>query len=184
MLKSTFVALTLVVLFATLFVAACGNGDDDDGDCAITSTCPDNPDAGTTADAMAPDAMMAPDASPPDATMPDAAPPNGHVTIIGNNITGATGRVVLAFVMADPPLWGAVCVPATSDPMSFSAVIRVPADGNPCDLGAEVVFPDGTYNVQAGIFTPGQQTPDLCASTTVTVVGTGEATLPEFGPCL
>ena len=167
-LIGSFVLFALIL--AGLALTGCGGSGDDDDDCAATDSC--GPDAGMSADAMAPDAMI-----------PDAVPPDGHITIVGDNITGATGKVILAFILADS-LQGAVCVAATSNPMSFSAVVKTPADGNPCDLGADVVFPDGTYNVYGGIYTPGQQTPDLCANTTVTVAGTGEATLPEFGPCL
>ena len=126
--------------------------------------------------------------APPDAnTPPDALVLEpGRIAIAGDDIAGVNGKIILANVTitGGGPSLGAVCVPVTSDPMSFTAVALTPAQGNPCDLGAEVVFADGSYDVVAGIYTPGQQTPDLCSNTTVTVAGTGEVTLPAFAACL
>ncbi len=117
------------------------------------------------------------------AAVSDAAA--GQVWIRGNSITGATSKIVLANVTATGggPSMGAICAQLTTSPASFVAAARTPAMGNPCTLGAEVTFTDGTYAVAAGIYTPGMQTPDLCANTTVTVAGSGDVTLPAFAAC-
>jgi hypothetical protein len=114
---------------------------------------------------------------------PDAAP--GTLTIRGNDITGATGKIVLATVTAaggGAPL-GGICVSVTDDPMSFAAVAQTPAAGNPCDLGANVTFASGDYDVTAGLYTPGSQTAELCANTTVSIPAATEVTLPALAAC-
>lgn len=113
----------------------------------------------------------------------DAAP--GTLTIRASGITGLTGKIVLATVTASTggaPL-GAICVSVTDDPMSFAAVAQTPGVGNPCELGATVTFADGSYDVSAGIYTPGMQTPELCAEATVSIPASSEVTLPAFAAC-
>ncbi len=158
-------------LIAALSLSACG--DDDAGPTDAGGT----PDAG----AMTVDAGSMADAG----AMPDAAVATGTVTVRASGITGATGKVVLVFVTGPGMggLRGAVCEPVTADPMAFVAVAKTPGATNPCELGAEVVYPDGTYDVTAGIYTPGMMTAERCATTTVVVAGTGDVTLPAFGTC-
>lgn len=107
----------------------------------------------------------------------------GQVWIRGNGITGASNQIVLAFVtrLEGGPL-GNICQPVTSDPFSFVAAVQTQG-ADPCTLTGVATIPDGTYTVTAGIYTPGQQTPTRCATTTVTVLGSGDVTLPAFGAC-
>ena len=158
--------------FAAVLVAvtACG---DDGGNPPI-----DAPRNDAAIDAAAIDAAI--DAPPP----LDAAP--GQIWIRGNGITGASGKIVLTFITASGggSILGGICVPVSADPMSFVAAVHSPGTGNPCDLGGVASFSDGIYNVTAGIYTPGQQVPDQCANTTVTVAGSGDVTLPAFSSCL
>jgi hypothetical protein len=161
----------LIVLVLALGADACGG--DDNGD-------DDQP----TIDAMATaDAPLA-DAAPPDAVPADAAV-EGTLTIEGAGITGATGKIALVFVTASGggPILAGICEPITADPGSFSAVAKVPGMGNPCNLGAEVVLPNGDYDLNAGLYTPGMMTPEQCATSTVTVAGDTVAQLPAFGAC-
>jgi hypothetical protein len=112
-------------------------------------------------------------------------PTQGKLTIAAQGVSGATGKVALFMVTASGggPLLGSVCASMTSDPASVSAVARTPSAGNPCDLGAEVVFANGAYEVSGGIYSPGSQTPEHCSRTTVTVAGDTVATMPAFGAC-
>ncbi|MBK7193508.1 MAG: hypothetical protein IPH80_13585 [Myxococcales bacterium] len=117
-----------------------------------------------------------------DAAVPlDAA--TGQVWIRGTGITGAGNQIVLAFVgrLDGGPL-GNICQPVTADPFSFVAAVQTQGV-DPCTLTGVATIPDGTYTVTAGIYTPGQQTPTRCATTTVTVAGSGDVTLPAFGAC-
>ena len=77
---------------------------------------------------------------------------------------------------------GNICQPVTADPFSFVAAVQTQGV-DPCTLTGVATIPDGTYTVTAGIYTPGQQTPTRCATTTVTVAGSGDVTLPAFGAC-
>ncbi len=159
--------LLCVCSVIALFAPACG-GDDD----APAVDAAGNPDA------------PAPDASPPDATVFDAAT-SGKITVEASGITGGTGKIALVGITqtGGGPFLGAICVPIANDPASLSAVAQLPGAANPCDLGAEVVFDNGSYDVQGGLYTPGNMTPDLCANTTVTVAGDTTVTLPQFGAC-
>jgi hypothetical protein len=151
-------------VFVVVLAAACG----DDGG---------SPDIDAAVDAPAVDAPAA------DAAVPlDAA--TGQVWIRGNGITGASNQIVLAFVRpADGggPL-GTICQPVTADPFSFVAAAQTQG-ADPCSLTGVATIADGTYTVTAGLYTPGQQTPTRCATTTVTVAGSGDVTLPAFGAC-
>jgi hypothetical protein len=164
-------SLGTLVLVGAVVIAGCG---DDGGGTAI-----DAPEI----DAPVIDGAVIVDAPIDGPVALDAA--TGQIWIRGSGISGATNRVVLAFVTpaAGGPPSGGVCVPVTSDPMSFVAAVRTQDPGNPCTLGGEVVFADGAYDVTAGIYTPGMQTPDLCANTSVVVAGSGDVTLPAFAAC-
>ena len=116
----------------------------------------------------------------------DGAPAPAWVTIKASGITGATGKIVLVGVTKTGVggFLAAVCAPVTADPMSVNAVAKLPSASNPCDLGAEVAFADGTYEVRGGIYTGGSKTPERCANATVTVAGgPATVTLPAFGAC-
>lgn len=128
------------------------------------------------------------DAASIDAAAIDAAVPldaaTGQVWIRGSGITGASNQIVLAFVTptgGGGPL-GNICQPVTADPFSFVAAVQTQG-ADPCTLTGVATIADGTYTVTAGIYTPGQQTPTRCATTTVTVAGAGDVTLPAFGAC-
>jgi hypothetical protein len=54
---------------------------------------------------------------------------------------------------------------------------------NPCDLGAEVVLDNGTYDLIGGVYTPGQQTADSCSTSNVTIAGDTTKVMPAFGAC-
>jgi hypothetical protein len=157
--------ITWVLGVLALAVGACG----DDGG-------PPPVDAGV----LAPDAEVL----PPDAAWADAAT-SGTITVEAEGITGATGKIVLAFVtpVGGGPALGGICEPITTDPASVSAVVKMPGGGDPCTLGADMVFDNGDYDVTAGIYTPGMMMPDQCASTSVTVAGDTVVTLPAFGAC-
>ncbi len=150
----------LATLLLGALLLGCGGDDDDD-------VTPDSSvavvDSGATVDGSGP----------------------GKLTIRADNVTGATGKVVLAFVTPQPAgaALGAVCQQITTSPQSVSGVAKTPSMTNPCDLGAEVSFPAGSYKVSGGIYTPGQQTPERCASATVTIAGDTSVTLPAFGTC-
>lgn len=160
----------LLVALLSGVMAACGGGDDEEGaDAAVTG----------------PDGAVV-DASTPDASGPDATPTPGTLTIEASGITGANGKIVLAFVQqpGGGAVVGQICEPVTADPGSISGVAKMQAGGgNPCALGAEVTIDPGMYEVNAGLYTPGMMTPDLCASTTVVVNGDSTATLPAFDAC-
>ncbi len=144
--------------------AACG---DDGGNTAIDAPI-DTP----AIDAPAIDAAVSLDAAP------------GQVWIRGSGITGAGNQIVLAFVApagGGGPL-GNICQPVTADPFSFVAAVQTQG-ADPCTLTGVATIADGTYRVTAGLYTPGQQVPSRCATTTVTVAGSGDVTLPAFGAC-
>lgn len=159
---------TCGVYLACVMLAACGG--DDATTPPIDAPLPDAPGA---IDAVVPvDAPVARDAAA------------GQVWIRGAGITGAANQIVLAFVTPTTgggPL-GTVCAPVTADPFSFVAAAQTQGS-NPCDLTGVATIADGTYAVTAGIYTPGQMTPSRCATTTVTVAGSGDVTLPAFGAC-
>lgn len=148
---------------AALSLAGCG--DDDGGDL---------PKDGPVDAAL--DAAL--DAAPTDAA-------SGQIWIRANGIVGLQGKVLLAFVRAGDggQIVGGICVGITSSPMSFVEAAKVQAGQDPCTLGAAGMYANGTYSITAGIYTPGSQTPERCASTTVTVNGSGDVTLPAFGAC-
>lgn len=143
----------------------------------VLAACGGDDDGGTPVDA--PDIDAAIDA--PAAV--DAA--TGQIWIRANDISGATNKIVLTNITAvgGGPSMGGICVQLMSSPASFVAAVRMFNGSGPCQLGAEVNFPDGTYAVVAGLYTPGMQQPELCASTTVTVAGSGDVTLPPLGAC-
>jgi hypothetical protein len=153
---------------------ACGGGDDNP---PVPDSAPGTPDAGPGA----------PDAGAPDAAgrAADAAL-QGTLTIEASGITGAMGKIALVMVMESGggPILGGICVPITADPGSFSDVAKTPTEqGNPCALGADVVFANGSYDLLGGIYTPGSMTPEQCSTTTVDVVGDTVVTMPAFGAC-
>ena len=125
----------------------------------------------------------------PEPTQPDAGPPldaaAGQLWIRAAGITGATGQIVVALVTPSgggPPI-AAACVPVSADPFELLAVAGPTGQGQPCAAGGPVPFTDGTYEVSAGLYTPGQQTPSRCARAQVVIVGAGDVTLPAVAAC-
>ncbi len=148
------------VSLCALAAAVAGCGDDDD--------------------AMTVDAAVVVDARPADASQ-------GALTVRVAGLTGRQGKIVLVGVTpggAGGATLGGLCVSVTASPFSFAEVVKAPgATSNPCDLGAVKSFADGTYSVRAGIYTPGNMTPEACSNAMVTVAGSGDVTLPAFGTC-
>ncbi len=148
------------VSLCALAAAVAGCGDDDD--------------------AMTVDAAVVVDARPADASQ-------GALTVRVAGLTGRQGKIVLVGVTpggAGGATLGGLCVSVTASPFSFTEVVKAPgATSNPCDLGAVKSFADGTYSVRAGIYTPGNMTPEACSNAMVTVAGSGDVTLPAFGTC-
>lgn len=168
-----------LVALGVFSMVACG---DDDGPAPVDAAIVDG---GPT------DAPIAVDAGPDDSGLPDAgsvdAGTSGTLTVEANGVTGASGKIVLAFVTSagGGASLGGVCAPVTSDPGDVSAIVKTPVAGSdPCTLGANVIFPNGSYNVTAGIYTPGMMMPERCATVTANVVGDTTVTLPTFGACL
>jgi hypothetical protein len=111
----------------------------------------------------------------------------GSITVRGASITGANSRILLVFVATTAGGPGSVlgksCTQVSADPFAFSAIVQTFTNGDPCTDTPPATFADGTYAVNAGIYVPGQMMPERCATTTVTVAGTGDVTLPAFGAC-
>jgi len=89
-LYSMYVGMYVGLVVATLGCAGCGNGDDDDGDCDVTNTCPDGPDAGSDVDAY--DATPDADTTTPDGNTASCAeyvnvPSDGWLCSVPNNPT-------------------------------------------------------------------------------------------------
>lgn len=143
--------------------------------CAVAlAACGDDDDSTTV------DAAVVVDARPADAAQ-------GALTVRVSGLTGRQGKIVLVGVTpggAGGATLGGLCVPVTASPFSFAEAVKAPgATSDPCTLGAVKSFADGTYSVRAGIYTPGNMTPEACSNAMVTVAGTGDVTLPAFGTC-
>ncbi|MCC6998802.1 MAG: hypothetical protein IT370_29590 [Deltaproteobacteria bacterium] len=152
--------LRRVVLLSLCSLALASCGDDDD----MTTI----------------DAAVVVDAQPADAAQ-------GALTVRVANLTGRQGKIVLIGVTpggAGGATLGGLCISVTASPFSFAEVVKAPgATSDPCTLGAVKSFADGTYSVRAGIYTPGNMTPEACSNAMVTVAGSGDVTLPAFGTC-
>jgi len=110
----------------------------------------------------------------------------GKITISASDLADANGKRLIATVLdqGTSDQLGAVCENIAGNPGSASGVVSVADAMDVCDLGAEVVFQPGTYDVSAGIYAQGQAAPELCAATTVTVGGDVTVTLSSFSSCM
>jgi len=156
----TLKALFMVALAAiALGSAACGGDDDGGGDGGATS--------------------------PPAVSSPASGP--GNITLSSTAISGQSGKILLVF--AAPAGGGQqlarLCVPITSEDFTLSGAVMtdVPAGNDPCgDDTPETTFEEGAYDLVAGVYVGGQQTPE--AETTLTVEVAGETTAELDGSAL
>lgn len=164
-----FARTALLALTVALVPLAAGCSDDgDDGGtsgAAVTST-PDDTGAATTLGGSAP----------------------GTITVATTAITGQNGKILLVFATSatQQGQLGVACIPITSDAFEVPStpLSEVPA-GNPCAGGtATVAFPEGSYTITAGIYTPGSQTAEAEASMTIDIVGDGVGSLQFNGSAL
>ncbi len=112
----------------------------------------------------------------------------GTITVSATTITGQNGKMLLVFATAaaQQGQLGVACIPITSDAFEVPStpLTEVP-EGNPCAGGtATAVFPEGSYTVTAGIYTPGSQTAEAQASMTIDIVGDGVGSLQFTGAAL
>ncbi|RLB58946.1 MAG: hypothetical protein DRI90_16080 [Deltaproteobacteria bacterium] len=109
----------------------------------------------------------------------------GKITISASGLTDADGKRLIATVLVTDTSTqlGAVCATISGNPGSASGVASEPGSTDLCQLGAEVVFDPGTYDVSAGIYAQGEAAPELCAATTVTVAGDVTVVLESFSGC-
>jgi hypothetical protein len=145
-----------IVMLAALAVgaAACG-GDDDGGGAGATS---------------------------PAATSRAQGP--GVISISSTAISGQSGKILLVF--ATPAGGGAqlarLCLPITSDDFTLSGAVLtdIPAGDDPCGGDTpETTFEEGAYDLVAGVYVGGQQTPE--AETTLTGQVAGDTTVEIDG---
>lgn len=109
----------------------------------------------------------------------------GTITVSATTITGQNGKMLLmsATSATQGGQLGVACVAITSDSFDVpsTALAEVPAD-NPCAGGMpSVVFAEGSYTINAGIYTPGSQTAEAEASMTVDIVGDGVGSVQFAG---
>jgi hypothetical protein len=153
-----FKALFIVALAAVALTAAACGGDDDDGG----------------------------DDSGGGATSPPAASGPGAIMLSSTPITGQSGKILLAFATTSSggERLGRICVPITSDDFTLSGAVmsEVPAGNDPCGEDTpDTTFDEGTYNVTAGIYVGGEQTPEAETTLTVEVAGDTTAELDGAG---
>jgi hypothetical protein len=105
----------------------------------------------------------------------------GTITIVASGISGEDGSQLIASVLQGATKLGGTC--ETINGGAASAVAKEVDRMDVCMLGNDVVFPEGTYDVAAGIYPPSSPSPTLCAATQVTVAGNTQVTLPAFSTC-
>ena len=132
------------------------------------------------------DATTAPIVTDIATTLGGVAP--GTITVSVPGITGQNGKMLLVFATSPTQggQLGVACVAITSDSFDVpsTALTEVPAD-NPCAGGtATVAFPEGSYTITAGIYTPGSRTAEAEASMTVDIVGDGVGSVQFSGSAL
>jgi hypothetical protein len=110
-----------------------------------------------------------------------AAEPSLTITV--ENVVGHQGQLVVAVLL---PTYGGVgpigsaCVLVETDPWTGSGTFSTFDPNNPCgkdDPYGEVISIAGTYDVNIGVLTPGERTPDLCLDTTAVLSGPSEVTV-------
>jgi hypothetical protein len=147
-----------MVAVALVMVACGGDDDDDDGG------------GGATSPAAASHAAEGP----------------GTITLTSTSIEGQSGNILLVFAIAGGgDRLGRACVPITSDSFTLGGAVmtEVPAGDDPCGGDTdETTFEEGTYDIVAGVYVGGQQTPE--AETTLTVEVAGDVTAELDGAAL
>jgi hypothetical protein len=139
----------MAALAALLLLAvSCGGDDDDNG--------------GTTAATSPPAASATPGSGP------------GTITLTSSAISGQSGKILLVFATGgDGNRVARLCQPISSDEYELpgSAMTEIPAQ-DPCGNDPDVVtFDEGTYQLTAGIYVGGEQTPAKTTTLTVDVAG-------------
>lgn len=156
------IALRALILsaIATFGVLAAGCGDDDDGGGGASAT------------------------STPSASTPAAEGP-GTVTLTSTTIEGQNGKILLAFATAGGgQRLARACIPITSDSFEVQGaeMTEIPAQ-DPCGSDPDVVtFDEGSYQITAGVYVGGAQTPE--AETTLSVDVAGDVTAELDGSAL
>lgn len=168
-------------MYSVLFCVAVGGaialgGCGDDGGDSVDAAASAN-------DASVADGAAGSDAALPDATQADAGTGAGTITIVSPELTGLVGKVLLVMATQGTTRFAGTCDQITTSPETITSVMKQPAGMNPCALGTDAVLAPGSYDITAGIYTPGQMTPEQCAYTTATVAGNVSVTLPALGAC-
>jgi hypothetical protein len=156
-LRTRFLPVLLVAVLAAavgLLASACG-GDDDDGGGG----------GGTATETHSPAASTAPAEGP------------GTITLTSTTIEGQNGKILLVFATGDGgQRLARACIPITSDSFEVSGaeMTEIPAQ-DPCGSDPDVVtFDEGSYQITAGVYVGGEQSPE--AETTLTVEVAGNVT--------
>lgn len=169
--RSTRVRLVTAIVIAVLAAGCSDDGGDNGGDTGATNAADGT--GGVTTQEVA-------------TTLGGVAP--GTITVSTTAITGQNGKMLLVFATSatQEGQLGVACIPITSDSFEVpsTALTEVPA-GNPCAGGTPtVVFPEGSYAITAGIYTPGSQSAEAEVATTVDIAGDGVASVQLVGSAL
>jgi hypothetical protein len=156
--KLAVVPLFLIsVLVLLVAAAACGGDDDDDtGD-----------DGGGEATSAAP------------------AEGPGTVTLTSTAIQGQSGKLLLVLAAEGGQQIARLCAPITSDDFTLPATVmtEVPEGNDPCGGDtAEATLEEGSYQLSAGVYVGGEQTP--ASSTTLNVDVAGDVSAEIDGSAL
>jgi len=112
----------------------------------------------------------------------------GAITLTSTEITGQSGKVLLVFASdAGGQMLARICASITSDSFTLDSTVMtdIAAGDDPCAPStAETEFPEGTYTLTAGVYSPGSQTADVETTLTVSVSGdvTAEIDGAELSP--
>jgi hypothetical protein len=151
--------LTLALGVLLIGTVSCGGGDDSASTATVTSS--------------------------PTVTTAKTGP--GRITITSTPIEGKSGKILLVYAISvggGERLAGA-CVGISSVSFAVPGVVMtdVPVGNDPCAGGtSEMTFAEGSYQLTAGVYQGGQQTPE--SETTLTVKVAGDVTAQLDGVAL
>lgn len=177
-MSSMKLALSCIAVGGLCVLGGCGDDDGGTVDATVSSADASTSDGAVGADATPVDAPIAVDAA-----AVDAGSGPGTITIVSAELTGLVGKVLLVSASQGAGRLAGTCDQITMSPQTITSVMKTPQAMNPCTLGAEITLDPGTYDITAGLYTPGQMTPEQCASTTATVAGNITVNLPALGAC-